>query len=917
MKLKTLLSLILSLAFFVADAQQNNIPAEQQLYFDFNGNISDNSVNGLSAAVTNISFEADRSSSPLRAGRFGGCNSLSHIQVSGFNDQMDFATGGTIAMWAKPDLNNSMDPATGNCIANGRHTFFSKGGDGSNTPPGFYAYTSIDNGTQTIAFKSSSNSGNVDDSFTIPYTDAWHHYTFVFTTTNLKVYVDGVLKRDVAINLSFTEANNQTLYIGTLGPKSTPVNGITYWFPFGGLMDEFRLFTKALTAAEVEGIHQNVKVGGVAPNVNFFKELVSSSGFSSSSSSKIKVNNGEVIFTSSRGRGRSISSSSSLVKIDWYDNDIVIKSDTVISCSRSISSNHCEFYSGFFSEVRGNEQLLSLTLTGQNSQTRTVWIVDINTRSRLFSINSNSYGIPALIFFYNGNYYNVGTRWNGTTNGNDLVLSKFNGNGTFIQSATIQDANVNNYDWDGGGKLLIGGQESSYILNLNTFGYISTNVSAKNCKWVGDEFILSNDNNTFRSTSQFSLTSLTNDLRKIDLLTSGEYLLSTQTDIHKYGRNHILENNYIGIGNFEPIGLSNFYVRSGDFIKIYDSNFNLLWQYFTPSTNSCTLKQYEQHWYLIENSYSARKSTINQIALSGTLIWRKDISTLISNLEILANDEVSYISRFSESTGSGELQSNHFLTRLNSVDNPCDFGVSTSNIKNIYCSTSTYNPAYIQVGERIDSFGKLLGLPDDFDTFWEKDGSKIQENGVDSYQILISESGTYTATVVQGNCSKSISKTVAFSDIYNPSPPVLSVLNSEICQGDSASIFFSGCNGSVQWSPYLFDNNTGDNLVKFKPSSSGSYSATCFKASTLYGSCRSDASNSVNISVIAFPQAISLAGPSPLNATYRAERINSQQNVIINGAVDYKSINAIVLNPGFSTQGNAIFNAKIVSSCVE
>jgi hypothetical protein len=436
MKLKTLLSLILSLAFFVADAQQNNIPAEQQLYFDFNGNISDNSVNGLSAAVTNISFEADRSSSPLRAGRFGGCNSLSHIQVSGFNDQMDFATGGTIAMWAKPDLNNSMDPATGNCIANGRHTFFSKGGDGSNTPPGFYAYTSIDNGTQTIAFKSSSNSGNVDDSFTIPYTDAWHHYTFVFTTTNLKVYVDGVLKRDVAINLSFTEANNQTLYIGTLGPKSTPVNGITYWFPFGGLMDEFRLFTKALTAAEVEGIHQNVKVGGVAPNVNFFKELVSSSGFSSSSSSKIKVNNGEVIFTSSRGRGRSISSSSSLVKIDWYDNDIVIKSDTVISCSRSISSNHCEFYSGFFSEVRGNEQLLSLTLTGQNSQTRTVWIVDINTRSRLFSINSNSYGIPALIFFYNGNYYNVGTRWNGTTNGNDLVLSKFNGNGTFIQSAT-------------------------------------------------------------------------------------------------------------------------------------------------------------------------------------------------------------------------------------------------------------------------------------------------------------------------------------------------------------------------------------------------------------------------------------------------------------------------------------------------
>jgi hypothetical protein len=238
-------------------------------------------------------------------------------------------------------------------------------------------------------------------------------------------------------------------------------------------------------------------------------------------------------------------------------------------------------------------------------------------------------------------------------------------------------------------------------------------------------------------------------------------------------------------------------------------------------------------------------------------------------------------------------------------------------VNDIYCSSSTYNPALIKIGERIDYYGKLIGLPIDFEAYWEKDGNRIQNNGLNTYQINVTESGTYKATVIQGNCSKSVTKNVTFSDAYNPAPPTLSVVNSEICEGDSATITFTGCSGGVFWSPYLYDDNSNDNLIKFKLASSGSYTATCFTANTAYGSCRSESSNSVNISLITFPQNINLAGNSPLSATYRAERINSQQNVIINGAIDYKSKNAIVLNPGFSTNNDAVFNAKIVSSCVE
>ncbi|MFB0908157.1 MAG: hypothetical protein QMB03_07740, partial [Spirosomataceae bacterium] len=240
--------------------------------------------------------------------------------------------------------------------------------------------------------------------------------------------------------------------------------------------------------------------------------------------------------------------------------------------------------------------------------------------------------------------------------------------------------------------------------------------------------------------------------------------------------------------------------------------------------------------------------------------------------------------------------------------NPCNYEVTTS-LNSFYCSTSTLNSAFAKIGGRIKS---SIGLPTDVNLFWERDGVRLG-----GYSPNVTQSGTYKATVVQGSCSKSITKNVTFSDAYNPAPPTLSVVSSEICEGDSATITFTGCSGGVFWSPYLYDDNSNDNLIKFKPASSGSYTATCFTANTAYGSCRSESSNFVNVSLITFPQNINLAGNSPLSATYRAERINSQQSVIINGAIDYKSKNAIVLNPGFSTNNDAVFNAKIVSSCVE
>jgi hypothetical protein len=912
MKLKPLLTLILFAASFVATAQQNNIPSGQKLYIDFNGSVSDNSLTGLSPFSTNISYEADRNNNPLRVGKFGGCNQTSYLTVPDSNpNQMDFTTGGTIAMWAKPDLNNSMNPADGSCIASGRHTFFSKGGDGFNTPPGFYAYTFINNGMQTIAFESSSNSGNVRDSFTIPYTDAWHHYAFVFTTTNLKVYVDGVLKRNATINLSFTEANNQALYIGTIGPKSTPVNGITYWLPFGGLMDEFRLFTKTLTAAEVTEVFQFADASTVAPNVSFFKEIISAGSFACSVSSKMTINEETVLISGVTDFVNDVR----YIKMDIYNNNKVLLKSEILD---SLYSNCTPIV---MKSVEGSGGLLSFELGNR------IGVISVNLRKLVFIDSTFSSTQPSKVFFYNGFIYYGRTVFD-QTGLNDFKLSKITISGIIVQTITLADANVGGnswesenvvIDWNKGKELLFSGSQRTYIFDLDSWSFTSTSISGERCRWVGNDFIVTNTSGTYRLTKQFGLINISSDIRKIHVLSNGDYFLSNDFNILKYGSNHTIKGGYNSIGNFILLPSERLMVSDNNQLKIYDANVNLLWV-FNIMGIPVVYEDLEQNLFLVKNGdgFGNNTSEIIKLFSNGQQLWSKQINGRTKDLEIHNSGEISYLSNYSIGFISSGSRANYYLTYLTKDQMPCDYDVST-NMLDTYCSSATSKSAFITLGGRIDDDynGPLIGLPTDFEAFWEKDGVKIQNNGSDVYQIDVITPGTYKATIIQGNCNKSITKNVTFSTGNNPSPPVITTLNPAVCEGDSVTLVFTGCDGTVNWSPYVFDNNTNDNFVKFKPTTSASYTATCFKVNTAYGNCTSEPSNSVAISLTTLPEVIGLAGNSPLSATYRAERINSQQNVIINGAVDYKSKNNIVLNPGFSTQDNAVFNAKIVNSCIE
>lgn len=221
--------------------------------YAFNGTFLDQTSNGNHGVpMGNPTFTTDRAGNPNSAVSLGGCGNPQFVRVP-HSSSLDINEAMTISFWAKVDLDSGMDPGTGACNVNGRQVFFAKGGDGyGGSPPGIQGLTFQQNAQQYISFESSTNSGqaSVMASRSLPG-DAWHYYTYVITTSELRLYVDAQLIHTRPVSLNFFEANQQDLYLGAMGPKSSPVLGITNWYPLKGAMDDVRMFNRALTQQEI------------------------------------------------------------------------------------------------------------------------------------------------------------------------------------------------------------------------------------------------------------------------------------------------------------------------------------------------------------------------------------------------------------------------------------------------------------------------------------------------------------------------------------------------------------------------------------------------------------------------------------------------------------------------------------------
>jgi hypothetical protein len=72
---------------------------------------------------------------------------------------------------------------------------------------------------------------------------------------SVKIFINGKKVFDDARTIYFDEINQQDIYVGAMGPKSTPVNSISNWYPFKGRIDRIKIFSRMLSDVEVNALY--------------------------------------------------------------------------------------------------------------------------------------------------------------------------------------------------------------------------------------------------------------------------------------------------------------------------------------------------------------------------------------------------------------------------------------------------------------------------------------------------------------------------------------------------------------------------------------------------------------------------------------------------------------------------------------
>lgn len=222
---------------------QVNMTQGLRAYYPFTGNANDVSGNNNNPSFNNASLTPDRFGNANSAYLFNGTNNYIRIPNS---SSLNMAGPMSIAMWIK--VNGFYQ---GTCHGN---NLLMKGDDDSN--PNIYylrfddfAYTNGQHCSIPVPDITHENlfgrgTLNPPGGYT-PYVPAnqWMSVVYIYDGTTAKLYVDCQLKiSSSASGFNFTNAYD--LFLGRMNHPSYP-----YWF--NGVMDEVRIYDRALTADEV------------------------------------------------------------------------------------------------------------------------------------------------------------------------------------------------------------------------------------------------------------------------------------------------------------------------------------------------------------------------------------------------------------------------------------------------------------------------------------------------------------------------------------------------------------------------------------------------------------------------------------------------------------------------------------------
>ena len=201
-------------------------------YYPFNGNADDEGGNGQHGHIVNVVLAPDRFGNSNHAYDFTGTGSYVGIPAA----SIDNLRSGTISAWINPrgltgtitaKQHDSVDSQALLTIGYIPHT----GAPGDGVPGRIY-------------FRGSNRSGQASSISTLN-TGSWYHVAVVFSASSAKIYINGNLDATTSGNYSgYSDLNT----VNTIGGWLCPPNP-SFWFD--GLIDEVRIYNRALSASEI------------------------------------------------------------------------------------------------------------------------------------------------------------------------------------------------------------------------------------------------------------------------------------------------------------------------------------------------------------------------------------------------------------------------------------------------------------------------------------------------------------------------------------------------------------------------------------------------------------------------------------------------------------------------------------------
>jgi len=231
---------------FLSQKLKNGLVA----YYRFNGNSYDESGNNNNATQVwgAVSYVNGISQQAIK---FGGISKPGHVKIPNSNS-LKFQNELSISYWTTIDSYDGMD-GLGNYISNDAASCsFAKSHDRT----GFHSKNvASKNGAFSCGFSNNyfeSPVLNLNGQLKTNYSlKSWIFITYVINESTALIYLNGMLSNSESnVDIDFSKANREDLYIGKFSDN---------WYPYNGKIDEFRIYNRALSSEEVLQLYNAFK----------------------------------------------------------------------------------------------------------------------------------------------------------------------------------------------------------------------------------------------------------------------------------------------------------------------------------------------------------------------------------------------------------------------------------------------------------------------------------------------------------------------------------------------------------------------------------------------------------------------------------------------------------------------------------